>query len=160
MAYKCQCAICPDTCIITAWTVLETGLLSEGLSGIITPQRKPINIEVNWQKIQNNKYYNMYTWLPRWLSGKESTCQGRSHRRPMFNAWVRKIPWRREWLPTPVSLPGEFHGQRSLKGYSPRGYKESDTTMHTHTHARVQSSATFYRPIYRIYSVLGKHERQ
>ena len=33
--------------------------------------------------------------------------------------WVGKIPWRREWLPTPVFLPGESHGQRSLVGYSP-----------------------------------------
>ena len=33
--------------------------------------------------------------------------------------WVRNIPWRREWLPTPVFLPGESHGQRSLVGYSP-----------------------------------------
>ena len=31
-----------------------------------------------------------------------------------FNPWLEKIPWRREWLPTPVFLPGEFHGQRSL----------------------------------------------
>ena len=37
-------------------------------------------------------------------------------------------PWRREWLPIPVFLPGEFHGQRSLGGYSPWGCKESDTT--------------------------------
>ena len=42
--------------------------------------------------------------------------------------WVRKIPWRREWLPTPVLLPGEFHGQRSLAGYSPWSHKESDLT--------------------------------
>ena len=34
-------------------------------------------------------------------------------------SWVGKISWRREWLPTPVLLPGEFHGQRSLAGYSP-----------------------------------------
>ena len=40
-------------------------------------------------------------------------------------------PWRKEWLPTPVFLPGEFHGQRSLGGYSPRGHKESDTTETT-----------------------------
>ena len=39
--------------------------------------------------------------------------------------WVGKIPWRREWQPTPVFLPGEFHG---LAGYSPWGCKESDTT--------------------------------
>ena len=44
-----------------------------------------------------------------------------------FNPWVGKIPWRREWQPTPVFLPGESHGQRSLVGYSPWGQKESDT---------------------------------
>ena len=36
---------------------------------------------------------------------------------------VGNIPWRREWLPTPVFLPGEFHGQRSLVGYSPWGHR-------------------------------------
>ena len=46
----------------------------------------------------------------------------------MLNPWVRKIPWRKEWLPTPVFLPGEFHGQRSLMGYSPQVCKESNTT--------------------------------
>ena len=49
-------------------------------------------------------------------------------RRPGFDPWVRKIPWRREWQPAPVFLPGEFHGQRSLVGYSPWGCKESDMT--------------------------------
>ena len=43
-------------------------------------------------------------------------------------SWVRKIPWRRAWQPTPVFLPGESHGQRSLEGWSPWGHKESDTT--------------------------------
>ena len=43
-------------------------------------------------------------------------------------AWVRKTPWRREWPPTPVFLPGEFRGWRSLVGYSPWGHKELDTT--------------------------------
>ena len=42
--------------------------------------------------------------------------------------WVARILWRREWLPTPVFLPAEFHGQRSLVDYSPWGCKESDTT--------------------------------
>ena len=37
-----------------------------------------------------------------------------------------KIPWRKEWLPIPVFLPGEFHGQRILAGYSLWGRKESD----------------------------------
>ena len=51
--------------------------------------------------------------------------------------WVWKIPWRRKWLSTPIFLPGEFHGQRSLGGYSPWSRKESGTTerlTHTHTH--------------------------
>ena len=39
---------------------------------------------------------------------------------------VGKIPWRKEWLPTPVFLPGESHGQRSLTGYSPWDCKELD----------------------------------
>ena len=46
--------------------------------------------------------------------------------------WVRKVPWRRAWQPTPVFLLGESHGQRSLAGYSPRGGTELDTTEHTH----------------------------
>ena len=39
-------------------------------------------------------------------------------RRTGFNPWVGKIPWKRKWKPTPVFLPGELHGQRSLVGYS------------------------------------------
>ena len=45
-----------------------------------------------------------------------------------FNPWVKKIPWRRKWQPTPVFLPGEFHRQRSLVGYSPCTDKELDMT--------------------------------
>ena len=45
-----------------------------------------------------------------------------------------KILWRRKWQPTPVFLPGEFHGQRSLVGYSPGGHKESDMTERLHFH--------------------------
>ncbi|KAJ1063485.1 hypothetical protein K5549_021582, partial [Capra hircus] len=47
----------------------------------------------------------------------------RSCRRHGFDPWVRKIPWRRAWQPTLLFLPGEFHGQRSLVGYSPWGHK-------------------------------------
>ena len=48
--------------------------------------------------------------LPPWLSGKESACQCR------FKPWVRKIPWRRKWQPTPVFLRGKSHRRRSLAG--------------------------------------------
>ena len=48
-----------------------------------------------------------------------------------FSTWVRKIPWRRKWQPTPVFLLGESYGQRGLRGYSPWGHKESDMTEAT-----------------------------
>ena len=53
----------------------------------------------------------------------------------MQETWVQSLgweePWRREWQPTPVFLPGESHGQRSLVGYSPWGRKEWDMTEAT-----------------------------
>ena len=54
----------------------------------------------------------------------ERTCLQRG--RPALDPWVGKVPWRRPWHPTPVSLPRESHGQRSLAGYSPRGHKGRD----------------------------------
>ena len=60
--------------------------------------------------------------FPGGSDGEESACN------EGFNPWVGKIPWRRERLPTPVFLPGEFHGQRTLLGYSSWGCQESDIT--------------------------------
>ena len=57
--------------------------------------------------------------LPRLCTDKEFTCQCRRLRRHGFNPWVGKIPWSRKWQPTPIFLPGKFHGQRRLAGYSP-----------------------------------------
>ena len=65
-------------------------------------------------------------------SNSSSYLRCRSCRRRGFNLWVREIPWRRKWQPTPVFSPGESHGQRSLVGYSPRDRKESDTTEWLH----------------------------
>ena len=74
------------------------------------------------------------TWgFPGGVSGKESACQCRRHKRCRFDPWVTKIPLRRAWQTTPVFLPGEFHGQRSLVGYSPWSHKKLDTTEHTPT---------------------------
>ena len=64
--------------------------------------------------------------LPRRLSGKESVCQCR---RAGFGSWVGKIPWRRKWQPTPVFLPGKFHGQRSLVGCSPCGRRRVEHNL-------------------------------
>ena len=74
-------------------------------------------------------------WLHHWLSGhefeqtsvdsgfpgasgKESACQCRNHKRRRFGLRVGMIPWRRAWQSTPVFLPGESYGQRSLVSYS------------------------------------------
>ena len=65
-----------------------------------------------------------------------------------FDPWVGKIPQRREWQPNPVSLPGEFHGQRSLVGYSPWGCEELDITdqlTHTHTHTHTSALSLLLR---------------
>ena len=82
-------------------------------------------------------------WWLRWLKNLPT----------MQEIWVWslgwKIPWRREWQPTPVFLPGEFHGQRSLDSYSLWGRKESDTTewlthTHTETHTHTHTQGTSY----------------
>ena len=62
-----------------------------------------------------------------------------STRRPRFDPWVGKIPWRRKWKPTSVFLPGKSHGWRSLVSYSPWDHKESDTTEQLHFHFHCQS---------------------
>ena len=68
-----------------------------------------------------------------------------------FDPWVRKSSWRREWQPTPVFLPGEFHGQRSLVGCSLWGHKELDTTeqlTHIHTDISIYLSIYIHTHIY------------
>ena len=84
-----------------------------------------INREKSW----------LYIWrfcFPGGASGKEPACQCKRHR---FYPWVGKIPWRKERQPTPVFLPGESHGQRSLVGYSPWVHRVGHdwvTNIHTH----------------------------
>ena len=60
--------------------------------------------------------------FPGGASGQEPDCRCRRRRgvgRLRFDPWVGQIPWRRAWQPTPVFLPGESHGQKSLAGHSP-----------------------------------------
>ena len=87
-------------------------------------------------------------------------------RRPRFDPWVRKIPWKREWLLTPVFLPGEFHAQRILAGYSPWSCKESDMTeqltlslsyvhTHTHTHIHIHIHSFSFFPLLGYYKILS-----
>ena len=72
-------------------------------------------------------------------SGKESACQGKRCR---FVAWVWKTPWRRTWQPTPSFLPGGFHGQTSLVGYSPLCHRVEHDWAHIHTSLHVNTPVT------------------
>ena len=87
--------------------------------------------------------------FPGGASGKEPACHCSRHKRCRFDTCVRKIPWRRPRQPTPVFLPGESHGQRSLVGYSPQGCKESDTTEATsHAHTLALMNLNQYSKIF------------
>ena len=55
-----------------------------------------------------------------------------------FDLWVKKFSWRRKWRLTPVFLPAEYHGEKSLAGYSPWDHKVSDTAK------RLTLSFTFF----------------
>ena len=59
----------------------------------------------------------------------QDTC-----RKHGFNPWVKKMPWRRKWQPTPIFLPVKSHGEKSLVGYRPKGSKESDMTEDAQRH--------------------------
>ena len=65
-------------------------------------------------------------------------------RRPGSDPWVGKIPWSRKRQPTPIFLPRESHGQRSLVDYHPWGHKEPDTTKQLSTHTSVRWSLEHY----------------
>ena len=87
---------------------------------------------------------NLYSsGLPWWLRGQSVCIQCG---RPGFDPWVGKIPWRRKWQSTPVFLPGESHGRRSLVGYSPWGRKESDTTEQLHLHLHLVLKQPVFDP--------------
>ena len=65
--------------------------------------------------------------------------QDTGDRRGGFDLWVGKILQRRKWQPTPVFLPGKFHGRRNLAGYSPWGHKVGHSWAHTHTHTHTHT---------------------
>ena len=77
-----------------------------------------------------------YFRSPKWLSGKEYTCQCRRHGGCGFNPWVRKIPWRRAWPLTPAFLPGGSHRQRGLAVYSLWGPKSQTQLKWLSTHTQ------------------------
>ena len=101
----------------------------------LAPPGKPMLIKTRGL-FSSCKNYTVWYWslvellsgFPGGASGKELACHCRRCKRHRFDPRVKTIPWRRALQPTPIFLPGESHGQRSLVGYSPWGRKESDTT--------------------------------
>ena len=93
---------------------------------------------IQWRKDSlPNKVLRKLDSFPTGSSGKESSWQCRRHKRHGFSSWTMKIPLRRKWQHTPVILPGESHGQRSLVCYRSQGCKETQLkwlSMHTHSH--------------------------
>ena len=91
-----------------------------------------------------NEYLLCYmSGFPGCASGKEPACQCKRCKRHGFDPSVRKIPWRRAQQPTPVCLPGETHGRRSLVGYnSPWSCKELDTTEATEQATQISGVRT------------------
>ena len=96
------------------------------------------------------------TQVPTGASGKEPTCQCRRHKRYRFDPWVGKIPWRREWQPTPVFLPGESHRQRSLVGYSPPDRVGRDWSNLACMHSCIWGCMLRHSAILPLYIMLGR----
>ena len=87
-------------------------------------------------------------------------CACLSWGRPGFNPWVGKIPWRRARQPTPVFLPGESQGQRSLAGYGPWGCKESDMTSQPRDRTQVSHIAGRFFTIWAIREAQDSFSRE
>ena len=87
-------------------------------------------------------------------SGKESACQCSFCKRRRFEPWVRKIPWRRKWQPTPLFLPEKSHGGRKLAGYSPWDCKTLNTTERLSIYTVKQDWAICSSQLWTIFSHL------
>ena len=103
-------------------------------------------------------------WLSRWLSGKESTCWCGRCSRCGFNPWVRKVPCRRKWQPTPVFLLGKLLRQRSLVGGSLLSHKTvghswacTNVSLTVHTATRNPLTSTPPSPIHSCFSAIPLH---
>ena len=86
------------------------------------------DVQRSWTYPWNDTVYwiKFTCWFLSFPGGSDSKRICLQCKRPGFNPWVGKIPWRREWLLTPAFLPREFHGQKSLAGSSPRGHRVGD----------------------------------
>ena len=93
-----------------------------------------VNLVINHFKHSINPRTLFCYRLNRGLSGKEAICQCRRFKRFRFNCWAGKIPWRREWQPTPVFLPGESPWTEEPGGQQSRG---SQRVRHYWAHMQI-----------------------
>ena len=122
---KCSLLLGESQCTIACWRLWE--VYSQTNKNCLTRMYMPCSGPPRlWSMVLSPGFHQGF---PGGSAGKRICLQCG---RPGFDPWVGKIPWRRERLPSPVFWPGEFHGQRSLEGYSPWGYKESDMTERFH----------------------------
>ena len=109
-AWKWKVKVKLLSCLATPWSTAYQAPPSMGFSrqeywsGVPHQQHKPTEMNSSW----GLKHLLCLVWLPRWDSSKESACQCRRCKRLGFVLWVRNIPWRRKWQPTPVFSPGEL----------------------------------------------------
>ena len=102
-----------------------------GWTGWFSLQSKGLSRVFSNTTVQKHQFFGAQLYVA-------SLVAQRLKRLPAMQAtWVEKIPWRRKWLPTPVFLYGESHGQRSLVGYSPWGRRESDRTERLTTKSKL-----------------------
>ena len=117
---------CLNSCFQCSWVYTLNGILRLFSRCVFLKYRNTIDFCV----LKINYCLN----FPGGSDGKSVCLQ---YGRPGFNPWAGKILWRRKWQPTPVFLPGESHGRRSVVDYSPWGRKESDTTERLHFHFKI-----------------------
>ena len=106
---------------VTLWTVAFQAPLEEYCSGLPCPPPgdlpdpgiKPVSLK--FPALAGGFFTTSAMWEAWWLSSKESAWRGELGLIPGSG----RLPWGKEWLPTPVFLPGEFRGQRSLAGCGP-----------------------------------------
>ena len=108
---------------------------TEGLSG--PPRPSSVSVGLACYAEEEDRNYLRHSF-PSSSDSKEFACSAGD---PGFDPWVGKIPWRMAWQPTPIFLPGESHGQRSLMDYSPLGHKGSDATEHACMHVHSESES-------------------
>ena len=97
-----------------------------------------VSCKILWTN-PNELFGQPYIYTHRGFPGGSVVKNSPANAGDMFSPWVRNIPWRRKWQPTPVFFPGKSNGQRRLVGYNPWGCKESDSTYRLSTLGWCQS---------------------